>query len=308
MRPLVFVIMPVGSDPNYLSRRSRIDATVRALGMEPYFPLDHHAHNEVFDPATMRFEMQRASVVVADLTLERPSCYYELGVAQGVGLPTVIVAARALLFTRPPIETGRVLRRPGRAGQGAGQRTASARSDPRSLTTLRSAAVPTRGTAADLRKVRVVTCAGDVRTRIAGRSAKGSMRDAARPESGLRGARRRAADRRVRPGSVRPAGRTPAAPARPPQRSRHRPGLPPHRHHRHRCPGRHRHRDRWSPSSSVSSRSPGGSPVTCPQGCLGVVVRRCRHRPAAVRCELVLHLVHQPQRDHRAARCRSSCR
>jgi hypothetical protein len=92
MRPLVFVIMPVGSDPNYLLRRSRIAATVRALGMEPYFPLDHHAHNEVFDPATIRFEMQRARVAVADLTMERPSCYFELGIAQGVGLPTVIIA------------------------------------------------------------------------------------------------------------------------------------------------------------------------------------------------------------------------
>lgn len=92
MKPLVFVIMPVGSDPNYLSRRSRIAAIVAALGMKPYFPLDHHPHNEVVDPATIRFEMQRASVVVADLTLERPSCYYELGVAQGVGLPTVIIA------------------------------------------------------------------------------------------------------------------------------------------------------------------------------------------------------------------------
>ena len=92
MRPLVFVIMPVGSDPNYLSRRSRIAAIVHALGMEPYFPLDHHEHNEVFDPATIRFELQRASVVVADLTLERPSCYYELGIAHGVGLPTVIIA------------------------------------------------------------------------------------------------------------------------------------------------------------------------------------------------------------------------
>jgi hypothetical protein len=92
VRPLVFVIMPVGSDPNYSSRRSRIDATIRALGMEPYFPLDYHQHDAVFDPATIRFEMQRASVAVADLTLERPSCYYELGVAQGTGLPTVIVA------------------------------------------------------------------------------------------------------------------------------------------------------------------------------------------------------------------------
>ncbi len=92
MTPLVFVIMPVGSDPNYLSRRSRIAGTIHALGMEAYFPLDHHEHNAVFDPATVRFELQRASVVVADLTLERPSCYYELGVAQGVGLPVVMVA------------------------------------------------------------------------------------------------------------------------------------------------------------------------------------------------------------------------
>ena len=93
MRPLVYVIMPVGSDPDAGPRRERIIATADALGLDTYFPLDHRTHGEEFDPATLRFEVQRATVAVADLSLERPSCYYELGVVVGVGLPTVVVAA-----------------------------------------------------------------------------------------------------------------------------------------------------------------------------------------------------------------------
>ncbi|HZD99559.1 MAG TPA: hypothetical protein VE132_15515 [Micromonosporaceae bacterium] len=93
MRPLVYVIMPVGSDPDAGHRRERIAATADALGLDTYFPLDHRTHGEDVDPATLRLEMQRATIAVADLSLERPSCYYELGVALGVGLPTVVVAA-----------------------------------------------------------------------------------------------------------------------------------------------------------------------------------------------------------------------
>jgi hypothetical protein len=93
MRPLVYVIMPVGSDPDAGARRAHIVAATGALGMDTYFPLDHRTHAAEFDAATIRFEAQRATVVLADLSMERPSCYYELGVAHGVGLPTVLVAA-----------------------------------------------------------------------------------------------------------------------------------------------------------------------------------------------------------------------
>jgi hypothetical protein len=93
MRPLVYVIMPVGSDPDAGPRRERIIAATDALGLDAYFPLDHRTHGDDFDPATLRFEMRRAAVALADLSLERPSCYYELGVALGVGVPTVVVAA-----------------------------------------------------------------------------------------------------------------------------------------------------------------------------------------------------------------------
>jgi nucleoside 2-deoxyribosyltransferase len=36
--------------------------------------------------------MKAASLIVADLSLERPSCYYELGVAQALGRPTFLLA------------------------------------------------------------------------------------------------------------------------------------------------------------------------------------------------------------------------
>jgi hypothetical protein len=92
MKPLVYVIMPVGSDPNYPLRRARIEAAVEARGMDAFFPLDHRPHTEPFDDETIRQELSRCAVAVADLTLERPSCYYELGIAHGVRLPVVVMA------------------------------------------------------------------------------------------------------------------------------------------------------------------------------------------------------------------------
>jgi nucleoside 2-deoxyribosyltransferase len=93
MRPLVYVIMPVGSDPEAESRRASIVAAARVWGLSTWFPLDHRRHGDEVDPSTIRAEMQRATVALADLSLERPSCYFELGVAVGAGLPTIVVAA-----------------------------------------------------------------------------------------------------------------------------------------------------------------------------------------------------------------------
>lgn len=94
MKPLAYVIMPVGSDPDHMIRRSRIDAAAHALHIATLYPLDHRHHDEEFDAATIRDEVRRAAVAIVDLSLERPSCYYELGVLQGVGVPTLLVAKR----------------------------------------------------------------------------------------------------------------------------------------------------------------------------------------------------------------------
>lgn len=92
MKPGVFVIMPVGSDPAYAQRRARIDAGIRSLGMTPYHPLDHRRVTDDLTADAMRTEVAHCHVALADLSLERPSCYYELGAVHGVGLPVAVVA------------------------------------------------------------------------------------------------------------------------------------------------------------------------------------------------------------------------
>jgi hypothetical protein len=92
VNPGVFVIMPVGSDPAHAQRRARIDAAIRALGMTPYYPLDHRHHADDMSAEQMRAEALSCVVALADLSLERPSCYYELGIVHGVGLPVAVIA------------------------------------------------------------------------------------------------------------------------------------------------------------------------------------------------------------------------
>jgi hypothetical protein len=88
----VYVIMPVGSDPAHAARRVRIDAAILALGMTPYHPLDHRLHGDDATADAIRAEVGACTVALADLSLERPSCYYELGVVHGTGLPAAVIA------------------------------------------------------------------------------------------------------------------------------------------------------------------------------------------------------------------------
>ncbi len=88
----VYVIMPIGTDREHATRRVRIDAATLGLGLSPYHPHDHRSHADAASAAAIRAEIAMCAVALVDLSLERPSSYYELGIAHGIGLPVAVIA------------------------------------------------------------------------------------------------------------------------------------------------------------------------------------------------------------------------
>ena len=91
MSQSVFVIMPI-SGIGTASDKLRI---VKEVAQER----DWYAHLPIYDPDAPVFnlketirEMRASNLVVADLTSERPSCYYELGLAEALYLPIFAIA------------------------------------------------------------------------------------------------------------------------------------------------------------------------------------------------------------------------
>lgn len=92
---LVYFISPVGSDPQYLDKRKVLAETASEQGVEFFFPLDRHTAFSV--EAAMK-DLRKSWIVIADLSFERPSCYFEVGLAQGVGTPVSFIAAANTLL------------------------------------------------------------------------------------------------------------------------------------------------------------------------------------------------------------------
>jgi hypothetical protein len=86
----IYFIMPVGSDPQYQRKRELLTRVSRDTGRDFFFPLERQ-HNFSLDAT--RTHLTNASLVVADLSLERPSCYFELGMALALGAPVCMIAA-----------------------------------------------------------------------------------------------------------------------------------------------------------------------------------------------------------------------
>ncbi len=87
----VIVIMPVGSDPAHASRAAAISTGLTRANLKPSLP-SYDAADPQFSLAAFFIELRAAYAVLADLTGERPSCYFELGFAEALGKPTKLFA------------------------------------------------------------------------------------------------------------------------------------------------------------------------------------------------------------------------
>ena len=86
----VFVIMPVRTDKNCEAKRATIG---KAFGDDALLPKVVEINDpQDFDLVEAIHKLKEARLVIADLSFERPSCYYELGMAQALGLPTLLLA------------------------------------------------------------------------------------------------------------------------------------------------------------------------------------------------------------------------
>lgn len=83
MKNIGFVIMQIGNRELDTLYRDFIVPTLTSAGLEPK-RVDKHNDGELLQPKIIEF-ISDASIIVADLTNERPNCYLEVGYAMGLG-------------------------------------------------------------------------------------------------------------------------------------------------------------------------------------------------------------------------------
>jgi nucleoside 2-deoxyribosyltransferase len=99
----VFIVMPIQGDEYggqeqqrvlaaFDSRFAALEETLRKLGcvairIDKEQPLEGMVER-------IKTEINRSAFVVADFTDERPSCYYEVGYADGQGIPVICIASQ----------------------------------------------------------------------------------------------------------------------------------------------------------------------------------------------------------------------
>jgi hypothetical protein len=87
----VQVIMPVASDPMFSKTRIAIDVAIKQTGLEAKFP-DHLLDEPSFILPELIKEIIGANSIIVDVSHERPSCYYELGIAEALGKIVHLIA------------------------------------------------------------------------------------------------------------------------------------------------------------------------------------------------------------------------
>jgi nucleoside 2-deoxyribosyltransferase len=92
----VQTILPGTVDPQVVAKRKIWINAARRHGVEVILP-PLPPHVSEFDLRAALSGLRACQLVVADLSFERPSCYFELGLAQALGVPVVVLSVRSTL-------------------------------------------------------------------------------------------------------------------------------------------------------------------------------------------------------------------
>jgi nucleoside 2-deoxyribosyltransferase len=92
-----YVVMPVGSNPNKDKYQKLISEVACEYGMRPHFPC-YATEDPVFNLQSTLQDFRGCEFVLADLSFERPSCYYELGLAEALGKQVYLVALKGSII------------------------------------------------------------------------------------------------------------------------------------------------------------------------------------------------------------------
>ncbi|GGE29196.1 hypothetical protein GCM10011360_16630 [Primorskyibacter flagellatus] len=93
MEKLVFVVMPIGGIETASDKLRIVKEVANEQRWSAHLP-SYNPDAPVFNLNETIREMRASSLVVADLTAERPSCYYELGLAEALRLPVFAIAEK----------------------------------------------------------------------------------------------------------------------------------------------------------------------------------------------------------------------
>lgn len=91
MRPHFCVIMPWISRTEAELRKTALTEVSEKLGIDVNFP-EYRKNISYFNIQETIERFIKASFVLVDLSFERPSCYYELGIAESIGAKVVLFA------------------------------------------------------------------------------------------------------------------------------------------------------------------------------------------------------------------------
>lgn len=88
----LLVIMPSEAFPGTVVKRQIVQDVCRNMGWTLVMP-EYDRLRPEFDLSKTRLIIGNVNIVLVDLSYERPSCYYELGLAEALGARVVCVAA-----------------------------------------------------------------------------------------------------------------------------------------------------------------------------------------------------------------------